>query len=432
MAELIPALKNPLFVAAAVCAFFLYSGIVKRPSAHAFTTLLPKDGIIEIQGELYGNPVKLRNSSLYKLSVNAESASDCSGRTSSSTGRITVFVPQKTVEVFYPGKLYTESDFQYLPISYSTEAGNRVKVSGTFKNKVFYAHEIEPLYMPSSFRNTFVTLRSKGRLGFKRLMFAWGKAGGLLQALLCGSGEYMEDELYCNFRQTGLSYILALSGMHLSFFAGIIVLLVSRLKNKAAVYIAQTLAVLLFIWFAGNSPSLFRAMLCRFIPMFSAFFCTAVIHPLAVLSLSFLIHTAVFPDHIYEAAFVLSYCSIAGIYIISPILFPCISCYLPQKIAVSISDSISAFIFTLPYSLVCFGTVNPAGIIASLIISPLTMLFMYAGISAILLSSAFPCLSVISDYLLYILYELIKKAAGIFAIFPSFGKNALLPRMYYE
>ena len=59
------------------------------------------------------------------------------------------------------------------------------------------------------------------RLEFKRMMFSWGKAGGFLLALLSGSKEYLDIDLVENFKKSGLSHILALSGMHLSLLSGI-------------------------------------------------------------------------------------------------------------------------------------------------------------------------------------------------------------------
>ena len=63
--------------------------------------------------------------------------------------------------------------------------------------------------------------RALCRLYFKRMMFAWGSAGGLLLALLCGARDFTESETADAFRMAGLSHILALSGMHLSLFYGL-------------------------------------------------------------------------------------------------------------------------------------------------------------------------------------------------------------------
>lgn len=424
MAELTPAIKNPLFVSAAVCALVLYSGIVEKPVIHPFRTLLPENTVTELQGEIYGNPVKMHKSGLYKLTLQTEHTADRSGRQSGSTGRVTVFIPQNHIEVFYPGKLYTASNTSFNP-SYSTESGNRVKVSGAFRNSVFYAHTVQPLPLSDSLRTRFIIFRSKCRIGFKRLMYAWGRAGGLLQALLCGSGEYLDDSLYISFRQTGLSYILALSGMHLSFCAGMILYLIKKIHSIKAVFLAQVCSVLLFIWFAGNSPSLFRAMLCRFIPLAAVFFCAVQLHPLTVLSLSFLIHTSVFPEQIYEAAYILSYCSLTGIYLLSPLFSARLSCILPGKTAKAVSDSSAAFLCTVPYSLLCFGTAAPGGIFASLFITPLITAFMYAGFAGILISALFPFLSVPSDSILNILYIIIEKTARFFSGFPVLGQKCI-------
>ena len=83
----------------------------------------------------------------------------------------------------------------------------------------------------------------------------WGRAGGFLLALLSGSKEYLDSKISNTFRHSGLSHILALSGMHLSLISSIAGIVENKSALKKLGLLLKVGTIILFVWFAGISPS---------------------------------------------------------------------------------------------------------------------------------------------------------------------------------
>ena len=136
---------------------------------------------------------------------------------SSASGTVKVFIPSEMAEVYLPGKLYSVANGAFF------EAGGLYSLKGHFSNdgQSFYVERCLSSGFPHTFYGRLDYFRALCRLQFKRLMYSWGSAGGLLLALLCGAKEYTSSEISLGFKRAGLSHILALSGMHLSMFSEI-------------------------------------------------------------------------------------------------------------------------------------------------------------------------------------------------------------------
>ncbi len=86
------------------------------------------------------------------------------------------------------------------------------------------------------------------------------KEGQLLCALLLGYDENISENVKLSFRRSGLSHVLALSGMHLALLASLSLFLLKRMRLSRRIGVIFTLA---FIWvytaLTDFSPSLLRA-----------------------------------------------------------------------------------------------------------------------------------------------------------------------------
>jgi competence protein ComEC len=246
-------------------------------------------------------------------------------------------------------------------------------------------------------------------------MYAWGKAGGLLLALLSGSREYAEKSVSNAFRDSGLSHILALSGMHLGLFGGIARFFGRKASGRNLGDAVQLGAILFFVWFAGISPSLFRAFLAALILYLNSLFRMNRPEGLSLLSFCFILHCVIFPSHILEAAFMLSYASLAGIMIFGKMLRKLYPVCIPYKIRIALSDSSAAQLFTAPVALKFFGKIMPQGIVASLFVSPLVFLFLYFGLFGVIICLLVPFLSVPISVIMNGLYFIICKLVLFFS-----------------
>lgn len=419
-------LKNPVVLSAIFCVLLIYS----RPaeSYYIIKSLFPEKNIVVLKGTFSSSPVKQK--SFYNVKLKTEIAQDSEKNTTFCSNFVNVFIPSAIVELWYPGKLFTENihksgiNAERFLLPEPIEEGILAIVYGSFdSNHNFYAKKIKTFSKLNeskwSFKYTLVKFRAKCRLQLKRLLFAWGEAGGLLLALLAGSREYAGEELSLAFKNAGLSHIMALSGMHLSLFSGIAFFLGKKLKSKNIAFILRFFFILFFVWFAGFTPSLFRAFLCSLLTLFAGLSKSEKSNSLKILCLAFLIHAFVFPKDLFTQAFILSYGAITGILLFSNYVKPYVSRKFPSFISSNVSSSIGAQAITTPYTIAVFKVFVPFCTLATLIVSPLITIFIYSGVILICLSFVLPFLSPAFGGIIQLVYGVIKWLVIFFAKLPA-------------
>ncbi len=428
--------ETPLVLPAVLLAAFLYSGVLRVNFEKPCRALFPSQKISWFSGTVVSNPVRVsgyKNS--YRVKVKLDSVRTKEGALSQADGVAEVFVPASLYEIYSPGKLYSawrgekpkflidngaKVEFEVTPKEAKDYRG------GASRTKTeFHVKKIEGCVWRNSedgiARNIFARImevRALSRLHFTRLMYAWGKAGGMVLALLSGSREYLSGETSDAFRNAGLSHILALSGMHLSLFSGMAFFLGKKTFGKRFAPAFELFAIMAFFWFAGKSPSLFRALICSLCVIFSAIFHIRIKSMLNVLAFSFLLHTAIFPADMFELGFMLSYGALAGILCFNEPVARIFSRIFPYRMKNSLAQSAGAQAFTIPICLKFFKVITPIGIVASAAVSPIVTLFVYVSLAFIVLSLLCPFLAPIFGNVLGAFYFVLEKCVFLFAKFP--------------
>ncbi len=391
-------------IAALVCALLLYSGMLKPEAFSPFCSIIDADTISCIKGIIASNPVITSKRNYYFIKIQLQSVFH-EDSVSNAEGYADVLCPKEIIESHYPGKLYDTKGTVF-------EQGALVELSGKNIDEIFVCSKAKHI----GWQNNFCKWRAKFRLQFKRIMFRWGDCGGLLLALLSGSREYTNPKLSEAFRLSGLSHVLALSGMHLSFFSGLALNSTKRIfgKNKAVIF--SIFLVLFFVWFAGLSPSLFRALLCFFIISFTNYL-NLKINMLSVLSLSFLVQIIFRTQDAFSVSFMLSYSSLFGITLFSNFFNKYFSFIMIPKMSNAFSVSISAQTFTSVITVFIFHMLTPIGIFSSVLTSSLFNVFLLSGFLLVVLTLLFPALINVSGLLLNCIYIIIEKSVSFFAQF---------------
>ena len=332
---------------------------------------------------------------------------------SSASGNVKVFIPSDMAEVYLPGKLYSVANGAFF------EAGGMYSLKGHFSGdgQSFYVEHCLSSGFPPTFYGRLDYFRALCRLQFKRLMYSWGNAGGLLLALLCGAKEYTSSEISLGFKRAGLSHILALSGMHLSMFSGIALFAGKKIGRKKLSFIIRIFALVLFVWFAGFSPSLLRAFICSLLTIIAALANVKKPDMLLILAFSFLCQTIISPADIYNVGFILSYTALAGILLTNRFFRSIYNRFLPGYFSASLGSSTGAQIFTAPISLKMFGSFAPIGIIATSVVSPVVTIFIYSGLLFIIVSLIIPPLALPSGIFINLEYTIIKFLISFFSRF---------------
>ena len=409
--------NSSVFIAAIICIILFYSGLVKAADKNKFSSMFPTAQIEMLKGSLISSPVKTSDGNYYSARMKICSVRAKNGALSDALGNVQVFIPAAAVEAFFPGKLYSKAVAETFSYACLWEAGGIYTVNGSF-NKTqdkFYIESCINSYFPQTVTGRLDYIRALCRLQFKRLMFSWGIAGGLLLALLCGAKEYTSSEISLCFKNAGLSHILALSGMHLSMFSGIAVFFGNRIGRKKLTFIIRIIALVLFVWFAGFSPSLLRAFLCNLLLIIAALANVKKPDMLLILAFSFLCHTVISPQDLFNSGFILSYSALAGILLTNSFFNRLYSRFMPKYFAASLGSSTGAQIFTAPVSLKLFGSFAPIGIIATAFVSPVVTLFIYSGLLLIVLSLLFPLLAGPSGFFINLQYTVINYLVSFFS-----------------
>lgn len=407
--------SNPIFLSVIFLCIIFYSNLFSLPSQKSSDSIFLKDDIVEISGKLLSSPVKSSSGKNYSASFELYSVKDLKNSKSSAFGKSTILIPSNLVEAYFPGKLYTlinkKNAFLY-------EAGGNYTFKGKFFGDFFIVENCLENTWDENFFGKIDYFRALCRLQFKRLMYSWNEAGGLLLSLLSGQREYTEPFVSESFKNSGLSHILALSGMHLSMFSAIAIFFGNRLNRKKLTFIIRIIALILFVWFAGFSPSLLRAFICSILLILASMASVEQPDMIIILCFSFIFQSIISPSDIKNYGFILSYGALFGILLTNNFFLKFYSIFTPKIIATSLSSSTGAQIFTAPISLKLFGTFSPIGIIATTIISPLISIFIYSGLIFIVISLIFPILSSYSGILLNFEYTIIKYLVGFFSLAP--------------
>lgn len=411
---------NPVFTSTLILLFVFYTPVFNLKFETGVLSLLQLTDFSRVDGQILSTPVKSEKGKYYSAQFRLDKCWDKNNLSSTCNGKIKILIPTEFVEAHYPGKLY----------SISNSTNNCIYEKGGL-----YTFEVKPIqnglivkdcienHWDNSFTGKTSYFRSLFRLQFKRLMFNWGKAGGLLLALLSGAKEYTEDSITNAFKFAGLSHILALSGMHLSMFSGIAMFIGKKSKRKKLSFIIRIISLILFVWFAGFSPSLLRAFICAVLVLLASIIDIPDPDMLIILCTSFLIQIVISPTDIPNLGFILSYGALAGILIFNKTFHKLYIKFISKYFSASISSSTSAQIITVPICFKNFGFYSPIGIIATCFVSPLISLFIYTGLVCIVLSLIFPFMANISAIFMNFLYNIIKYIVLTFAKVPVWRLN---------
>lgn len=211
----------------------------------------------------------------------------------------------------------------------------------------------------------------------------------LSTALLTGEKAFLEKDTRKDYSRTGVSHILALSGMHLCIIYGVIYLLLLRWSRFSQWRWHMLPIILICLWgyafLAGMPYSLLRSTI-----MLSVFTIGTLAQykqpPLHTLSLSALLILLLSPEALFDIGFQLSFTAVFFIATLYPSLRNLWREWRCQWVWNLLGVSFVAQLGTAPLSIYYFHALPFTGFLLSLLIIPLTTLIIYIG----LLTLVFP------------------------------------------
>jgi competence protein ComEC len=371
---------------------------------------LPEEGIGALEGLVLEDPRALSGGNgMAALSLDRAWGADSGGRRvrTSARGRVTVIFPGGRLEDLKEfgrrSRVYLEGVF--LP--------PRPGENGPGLFRAAAVHIVSPAPPLERFRTG---LRRNLVARFSR----WDNSswGSLSLALLLGVRDNLDSTLARSYRDAGISHVLALSGMHLAVFSALIALIFKPLLGRRKAAVLGVLFILAYVFLVGSLPSLDRAVIMYLLGALAVVF-SLTRNPASILNLAFLIQILIWPESGMAISFILSYLALWGILHIGLKTAELCRGRIPPFLLDPLAASLGAFIATASVSAAGFGMLRPAGILAGLVVVPLTTLFMVLSLGYLALDLALPFLARYLGMALSLLYRVLEALTPLSARFPG-------------
>lgn len=307
-----------------------------------------------------------------------------------------------TVEGLISEKVIKEKYTQYKLDNYlikdyskkvNINPGSVVKVTGKFKNykdlkfedfdygrylkSQGYEGTIDIKYYNVVKKNLFYSklFNVKDKIS-KSIKYLYKDKSKFINSILIGEKENLDESLKEVFSKTGVSHILALSGLHVSILITIIGYSLGKV-NRFYKLLIITIILWLYSIVVGQSPSIIRAIVCSVISYLSIF-----IHERTdgISSLSFIgtILVVSNPYIIYNISFQLSFLATLSIiyfygYINSKIKFKLIAL------------TLAANILTIPIVYLHFKNISLVSVISNVVVVPFLSIIIYISIISVII-----------------------------------------------
>lgn len=251
-------------------------------------------------------------------------------------------------------------------------------------------------------------------------------AGGFVTALLFGDQTYIDEDVLTNYQRLGIVHLLAISGLHVSFLAGMLFFLGIRIgvtREKMIIVILFFLPIYAIL--SGAAPSVLRACLSAIL-FFSLLLWKKRMSASSTIGSAYLLFLLIQPNVLYNIGFQLSFAVTFAI-IMSFTIFQKYQEKTTQLFMISVVCQLAA----LPILLYHFNEVSVLGIFLNVLFVPLySVLLLPFSIIALFVHIIFRPLGEIIITWLDKIFQLCNQITEIVSSLPlasiSFGKPFFL------
>ena len=219
-------------------------------------------------------------------------------------------------------------------------------------------------------------------------------AGSFLAGMIFGEKQGIDPEIKTALYRSGIGHILAVSGLHVSLIAALIMWLMQLLRvNRFVSFGVMDAAVIILLILANSPVSAIRAAIMVNLMYLAGLFLRQN-DPLNSLAIAALLICIVNPFSIHSAGFWLSLSGTFGIAVLAPYL----TRELPQdtlsgKLLLSFLTALITTISVFPLSLLYFDEVSAISPITNVLLVPLCTLAMILGLIFVVSGGFLPMLS---------------------------------------
>ncbi len=355
-----------------------------------------------------GNIKKIiKEENRYKIEIR-----DCSIRSeyekeSVNAGGALVYINSSNVkDDIYPGervKFYGA----FRPYLESSNPGEFDQAEYNIRNRLYASVFASSLWVIDEKRDTIRMLTDDIKAGMNGVLSSLYDEdnAGILSSMFTGSRELLSDDMKELFRNAGISHILAISGLHISFFCFGILRILEKIKldiHKSRLVTACFTVI--FVAFGGAGASAVRAGIMSLILLLSKSIRRRY-DMLSGLCTAGLVILLLFPHDIFNPAFLLSFSAVVGI-----------SC--SSETGLNYASGMFITLFTLPFVLYFYYETSLIGILVNVVVIPLSSLIMTTGFLSVMLGYVALPLGGMAAGITSLMISVVKLSSKVFGALP--------------
>ncbi|MGN1258701.1 MAG: ComEC/Rec2 family competence protein [Christensenellales bacterium] len=300
-------------------------------------------------------------------------------------------------KISYLGNHYSVKDFSYgAKLKFNNISSRKIKIKNDNDECIFnFAFNDEELESVTLSKNIFIILRNK-ITNFIVAQNTNDFVSGLEVGMLFGEKAYVGDTIKDSFSVSGLSHLLAVSGLHVGFLLVIMNFVLNKLlksKTKITLIIEATFLII-YAFICDFSPSVVRASVMAIISMY-ALVRGRQYDGLNALCLSAIILLFINPFTLFDVGFQLSFACVFSLFCLTGKLNFLFSKVMPLKLSSSLAVGVSATAGTFPIISYYFGSVSLLSILVNLVAIPFASVCFILLVVCVFISMCLPFLSFI-------------------------------------
>ena len=283
-------------------------------------------------------------------------------------------------------------EFDYQAYAIRNQIGHRIFL----KNSAYHFLNVKPI--PNLQEESLIIrdrlLNILEKCGLK------GEVLHLVSAVSLGAREELEAETTQSFSKTGVTHVLAVSGMNVAIIFVVLELFLRFLNRKKWGILLQTAIIIVAVWgyalITGLSASVLRAAaMFTFIVVGKSLERNANIYnTLAASAFVLLCYT---PSLVYDVGFQLSYAAVFSIVYFHPFIYGLVYCkyWVIDQIWIMLTVSMAAQIGTIPFLLHYFHQFPTWFLLANLMVIPLVTVILYLSFIVFAVAPIIPFLGIL-------------------------------------
>lgn len=234
------------------------------------------------------------------------------------------------------------------------------------RKEIYYLVEIITIQKIDSSKNLLYQLKNKINHHISKY-----QSSSYLQAFLLGDTSKIDDDILATYQKNGVSHLLAISGMHVSFLCGMLLLLFKKIRFSTLIqYLSVILFLLFYMILSGNTPSISRAVILFSLISINKIF-DLKISTLQLLLITFCLLVINNPNILFDVGF--EYSFLISFYLILFQKKLNQDSYLKGLFQISFFS----FLVSLPISIFYFYQVNLFSIFLNLVFVPLVSFIIF-------------------------------------------------------